>query len=247
MPRKIVPSSGEKANPPIQVPSTAGKPASSASPAKVSKGGVARDRSSSVRRFGNQRRGDPDAFGDVVQDKADHQERAQCRFTQRKGRANRQPFAKIVQANREGDQGRQECALRADRTRCFVAPVLHGADRHNRQPGQQRGKQGQRHPLEHPRQLRPDFQNFQEGIDQQEDQQPNRQRQDEPQPLAPHALHGRVPEQPERHRDHAHINTQQPIAGKFTQPGLGVSVATGTSPSKVMPVLVTSWIRCGSA
>ena len=53
------------------------------------------------------RRGDADAFGDVVQREAQHQERAEPRRARREGRADRQPFAEIVQADAERDEGRE--------------------------------------------------------------------------------------------------------------------------------------------
>ena len=58
------------------------------------------------------RRGDADAFGDVVQREAEHQEGAEPGRARREGGADRQPFAEIVQADAERDEGRQREARR---------------------------------------------------------------------------------------------------------------------------------------
>ena len=65
-------------------------------PAKAAAGGVL-----------HQRRGDADAFGDVVQRETEHEEGAEPAAPAGEGGTDRETLAEVVQADPEGDVGRQ--------------------------------------------------------------------------------------------------------------------------------------------
>ena len=79
------------------MPRMAGAPASKASPTKAAE----------RRRLLHQRRGDADAFGDVVKREAEHEEGAEPCGSGREGGTDREALAEVVQADPDRDGGRE--------------------------------------------------------------------------------------------------------------------------------------------
>ena len=111
------------------------------------------------RPFPEDRRGDADALGYVVQRETQHQERAEPGRTGREGGTYRQPFAQIVQADAERDECRQGEACRRS-----AAP----ADRDQQEKTRDRSKHDHDVALEDRGSFAGKFERFADGVDEEE-------------------------------------------------------------------------------
>ena len=135
----------------------------------------------------------PDALGQVVQREADHQERGQRGLAGGEGGADGEPLAEIVQPDAERDEGREREAL--------GGAAAAAADHHQREEGGQRAEPDQDARLQARGGAGRDLEPLLEGIDQQERQEPQGQREDELEPAARAGAHQRIEHhaEPDRH------------------------------------------------
>ncbi|CAE7319613.1 ybaL, partial [Symbiodinium pilosum] len=146
------------------------------------------------------RRGDSDALGHVVHGEAQHQESPQARRAGGEGGTDRQPLAEVVQPDAERDVEREREAHRR------AAPAPDGHEQHEAGAG---GEQHQQRSLELHRRGCAHLQRFQRHVNQEEREQPDRQRQHEVHAPRTDAAHRRIAQQPDGYRQDANDQSDE--------------------------------------
>ena len=110
-----------------------------------------------------------------MQREAHDQQRAQRQLAERQRGADRQALAEVVEADADRDQERRD----PGGAEAALAASQPGAERLEAEPGGSRADREQRHALERSRQLGRRLQPLVDGVDQQEEQQPEGEREQE--------------------------------------------------------------------
>ncbi len=179
------------------------------------------NRRASGTRSERERRHDGEPLGRVVQREAEHQQGAERELAEREGGADGQPLTEVVQADADGDEQCHDGPGRpgAGPGRGAAAAAQPGAETVDGEIGGDRGEQQQHRPLERARHRLGRLAALVQRVDEEEDQQPDRQGQHEVEAAPPEPPQQRVPEQADRHRQHADVeadqreDAEQPAAG----------------------------------